>query len=165
MKEYKVTVDSDGVERWYNKEGKLHREGNKPAVIWPNGDYMLYYFNGELHREDGPAVDGLKIGNTEEWWVNGKHHREDGPAVTWASGTKQWWFNGQLHRETGPAVINSDGSEEYWLNSKKVTKNDLPILKIKEVTEKINKILKEKTVNGLSIEFDIDEVSHILSTF
>ena len=52
MQEYKVTVEENGTESWYQK-GKFHRD-NGPAVIHASGD-EYWYQNGEYHREDGPA--------------------------------------------------------------------------------------------------------------
>ena len=38
------------------KNGKLHRSGGEPAVIYSNGD-KHWYENGLCHRIDGPARD------------------------------------------------------------------------------------------------------------
>jgi len=56
------------------KNGKLHRSGGEPAVIYKSGD-KHWYENGCLHRLDGPASDydgGWKI-----YFVNGKYIRTD----------------------------------------------------------------------------------------
>ena len=58
---------------WY-KNGKRHRENDKPAVEWKNG-YKQWWINGELHREnDKPAVESaIEYANGgKEWWINGK---------------------------------------------------------------------------------------------
>ena len=95
MKEYKVTIDIDGIISYY-KPGTdiLHREVG-PAVEWADGT-KHWCINGILHREDGPAVDCPKGVNSRymAWFVNGKKHREDGPAVEWDDGTKHWYING-----------------------------------------------------------------------
>ena len=40
-------VDQDGVVRYRNSDGQLHRvDGTR-----------MWFLNGELHREDGPAVE------------------------------------------------------------------------------------------------------------
>jgi antitoxin component YwqK of YwqJK toxin-antitoxin module len=50
--------------------GKIHREGDLPAVVWTNG--------------------------TQLWYKNGKRHREgDLPAIIWADGTSEWYKNGK----------------------------------------------------------------------
>ena len=54
MIEYKVQVHYDGTETWHNSKGHLHREGDKPAVVRPDGS-KGYYKNGRTHRENGPA--------------------------------------------------------------------------------------------------------------
>jgi hypothetical protein len=67
VQEYK-----DGVESWY-KDGKLHRDGDKPAIIW---------------------ADGSKC-----WYKDGLQHRDnDLPAVIWADGTQEWYRNGVQYR-------------------------------------------------------------------
>ena len=68
MKEKSICeIDSDGNKRW-RLNGKTHREGNLPAVIWADGD-KYWYINGELHRTDGPAVCEYDY---DAWYLNGK---------------------------------------------------------------------------------------------
>ncbi len=65
--EPEVTVDQDGIKRWY--------------------------LNGKRHRTDGPAIestDGSKM-----WFLNGKLHRTDGPAIEYPDGYKEWYLNGK----------------------------------------------------------------------
>jgi hypothetical protein len=69
------SVDEDGVQRWFDEDG-------------------------ELHREDGPAIifsDGLQA-----WYKHGKPHRKGGPAVIQANGTKEWYLNGHFQRREKP---------------------------------------------------------------
>jgi len=61
--EYKVTHRDDAsVEReLFWKEGRIHREGDRPAVVWYRADGSVereaFYKEGQLHREgDRPAV-------------------------------------------------------------------------------------------------------------
>lgn len=84
-------VDPDGIQRWYNKEGVIHRE-NGPAVIYPSGT-EYWYRNGKYHREDGPAVN--RNDGYMEWRINDKFHREDGPALIWPSGKTFYFLNGK----------------------------------------------------------------------
>lgn len=60
-----------------NKSGKLHREGNLPAVYTTSG--LIYYINGKLHRDNGPAVYNSRTDYS--FYKNGKIHNEQGPAV------------------------------------------------------------------------------------
>ena len=104
-------------EEWYFN-GKLHREGDMPAIIWANGT-QLWCFEDRLHREGGmPAV--MRADGTQMWYFNGKLHREgDMPAMIWANGTQMWYFEGRLHREGGkPAVIDADGSQEWYFEGR-----------------------------------------------
>jgi hypothetical protein len=92
MREYKVTIDSD-TERWFNKDGELHRDEDEPAVIFADGA-RIWYKNGEIHRVGAPAV--IYEDGSEFWYQNDNYHREDGPAVLYADGTKEYWLNGEL---------------------------------------------------------------------
>ena len=68
---YKVTVDEDGVTRWF--------------------------FNFKLHRNDGPAYTS-RLGD-KAWFQDGEYHREDGPAIEYANGDKSWYLNGNMYSE------------------------------------------------------------------
>src|SRR5208282_4000465 len=61
--------DFDGVIRYQNNFGKLHREDG-PAIIFPDGDTSWFYL-GVLHRTDGPAID-WKVENRFVWSLHGK---------------------------------------------------------------------------------------------
>jgi len=98
---------------WY-RDGKVHREGDLPAVI--EGDICEWYKNGVLHREgDNPAVivvdddgDDYKL-----WYKNGVLHRDgDNPAYVQADCLREWYKDGLLHREAGPGVVNR--SRQEW---------------------------------------------------
>lgn len=109
-------------QEWY-RNGKLHRENDKPACIHRQmtetelTDKILleteldekhaivsWYRYGRLHRDHGkPAHINSFVSNwrnkkpstiLKEWWVDGKRHREGKPAVTLGS-RAQWFFNGK----------------------------------------------------------------------
>ena len=62
------TRGTNGTRFWY-KDGKLHRAGDKPAVEWDDG--------------------------TRYWYKDGKMHRAgDKPAIEYASGAREWYRNG-----------------------------------------------------------------------
>jgi hypothetical protein len=42
-------ITPDGVVYWY-KDGKQHRDGDKPAIIYPNG-FVLYYKDGVVVKD------------------------------------------------------------------------------------------------------------------
>ena len=118
---YNVEVDSSGDTFWFNKDGKLHREGGLPAVERANGS-KEWYVNGRYHREGGlPACEWSN--DSKEWWVNGKRHRDGGlPAIERMDGRKEWLVNGKLHRDGGlPAIEWTDGHKEWWINGTKIT--------------------------------------------
>jgi hypothetical protein len=157
MQEYKVTIDDKGTQRWYNEDGQLHRENDKPALVYKNGN-QFWFKNGKRHRENGPAViyhngdqywylkgrrhreDGpaaIHANGDKCWYKNGVYHREDGPAIIYANGTECWYNkDGKLHREDGPAVICAAGREEYWVNGVwQLNPNDVKELTVAEIEE------------------------------
>jgi hypothetical protein len=110
----------DGTLKWF-KNHKLHRAGDKPAIIWSNGT-LNWAKNGDWHRDgDKPAYINAK--RSVEWYKNGKLHRNcDNPAYIGADGTLWWFKNGLRHRTTGPAVIYPSYKHEYWVNDVNITK-------------------------------------------
>ena len=46
--------------KYWCKNGKPHRDGDKPAVIWANGGSKYWYKNGKLYR-DGDKPVGIKF--------------------------------------------------------------------------------------------------------
>jgi hypothetical protein len=74
MEIYKVIIDNNGVVRWFDQRGNLHREGGFPAVEFPDGS-KRYYEHGKRHRIDGPAV--LNSDGTNQWWIDDKQLSEE----------------------------------------------------------------------------------------
>ncbi len=73
MKSGKI-IDSNGVQRWY-EEDRLHRDGDEPAVVYPNGN-RVYYSDGDIHRDVGPAV--VRVDGYQAWYTYGALDREVG---------------------------------------------------------------------------------------
>ena len=90
-------VNRAGMKGWF-KDGKPHRDGDKPAFECTNG--------------------------TKAWHKDCKPHRDgDKPAVEWVHGAKEWYKNGKLHRDDGlPAVICSSGKKEWWIDGIRMTR-------------------------------------------
>jgi hypothetical protein len=84
------TTDGNGTQRWLDADGKLHRDGDLPAVVCANG--------------------------RQQWWKHGKRHRDgDLPAVMWPSGARFWYQHGQQHRDGDlPAVVHTSGTQKWW---------------------------------------------------
>jgi hypothetical protein len=98
-------------QKWY-QHGRLHRDGDLPAVICLNGD-KFYYRNGQNYRaDDKPNV--VRIDGTVAWWRNDVPHRDDLPAIIDPDGNQQWYTDGKKHRLGAPAVVNVDGTYEIW---------------------------------------------------
>ena len=69
MIEYEVLAYEYGSKYWRNSKGKLHREGDKPAIVALDG-YKSYWKNGRLHRDNGPAV--IYQNGDVEYWLDGQ---------------------------------------------------------------------------------------------
>lgn len=68
-----VVVHSSGTREWLDEDGKRHREGDQPAIIYADGSQM-WYSHGKLHRSNGlPAV--IMANGRQEWWNNGEQIR------------------------------------------------------------------------------------------
>lgn len=88
-------TDARGVSRWYDTAGRVHSEGDLPAVEDPHGD-KKWFRHGVIHRDGGPAY--ISAEGREIWYKDGKCHRIDGPAVE--HGKYRWYFvNGRQFTE------------------------------------------------------------------
>ena len=89
------TTDAHGVTTWRDGDGKVHRDGDLPAVVHPD--------------------------RFQHWYQHGKRHRDgDLPAAVWADGLQSWWKHGLRHRDGGlPAVVDPDGRHEWWVEGRK----------------------------------------------
>ena len=109
-------VSPEGIKEWYivNANGQeiLHRDDDKPAVIYPTGK--------------------------QEWWQNGKLSRpeDNGPAIIWSDGAKEWWYEDQKHRVRGPAFILPNGSYKWYLYDLLHREDDLPAVVLKHFESK-----------------------------
>jgi hypothetical protein len=120
-----AVTGAHGDQAWY-VNGKLHREGDEPAVIRANGD-QKWYVHGKRHREgDRPAI--IRANGDQMWYVHGKLHREgDNPAVILPNGDQEWYVNDELHREGDrPAVVRADGHQKWYVNGKLHREGDQP---------------------------------------
>lgn len=108
--------------------GEVHRDGDQPAIIQPNGT-QWWYQNGIHHRDgDKPAV--IFAGGSRGWYQNGKKHRDDDqPAVIYSDGTRIWYLNGKIDR-VNHYIVYDDGVITF-------TKEDIPFIK---------QLLKYKTI-------------------
>ncbi len=63
-------VNDDGTKFWYNKDGELHRDNDRPAIEYISGS-KSWYKNGEWHRDnDKPAI--VWVDAKDQWYTNGK---------------------------------------------------------------------------------------------
>lgn len=101
-----VALNGD-MEWWY--DGRLHRDGDRPAIECVNGD-KFWFINGLLHRDN------------------------DMPAVIYGNGTMEWYRHGERyfpnHWETQPLFNDMPGKTcvitlEIILNDSEVCKCDV----------------------------------------
>ena len=103
----------DGTAEW-RRNGKLHRDGDEPAVVYGNGT-KVWYKDGKKHRDgDRPAIEYAN--GDMFWYVRGTNHRDGGqPAIVMADGDMSWMINGKYHRDGGrPAFVGDKGAEQEW---------------------------------------------------
>lgn len=56
------------------KDGKLHRDGDMPAVENESGNMKIYCKDGYFHRENGPAfIEGTR----QTYWLNGEEIKSE----------------------------------------------------------------------------------------
>ena len=87
---YRREVDTQGVIRYYDASGRLHRDSG-PAVVYPCGAYC-WYRHGVIHRDGGPAIK--RTDGKEFWLSNNRLHRLDAPAITSPQGLERWYQDG-----------------------------------------------------------------------
>ena len=74
---YNIVVGTDGIgyKKWH-KFGKEHREGDKPAVIFNNGD-KRWKLEGKFHRDDHYPAIIIKKSQTLLWFIKGERYYPD----------------------------------------------------------------------------------------
>ena len=130
----------------YYQDGKIFREDGPARIEYDSGMIVqIYYKNGNVHRDDNkPAIIATKAGSLvyKHYFKDGKLHREDGPAVSKYNENgnvieEQYRNNGDLHREGGPAVIKRNKIiEEYYYQNGKVHRLDGPAALMYALNEK-----------------------------
>lgn len=121
----------NGYLTYYNAEGKIHRDDDKPAMIKKDASGKIidayWYKDGKLHRDNGPAVDRGDNGTEKIWYRHGIRHR-DGDLPAYIADTETgrvfiegYYKDGKKHRENGPAYIvySPDGTantKQWYLN-------------------------------------------------
>lgn len=108
----------DGRMRWFDAQGRQHRDGDLPAFIDSNGS-QSWKQHGKLHRDgDQPAYVGAN--GTQMWYQHGQLHRNgDRPALISKKGMT-WYQRGERHRENGPAVMRADGTNEWYMKDDRI---------------------------------------------
>lgn len=74
---------------WFDNEGKIHRDDDKPARLYKSG--------------------------TKHWYKHGLKHRDNAPAVIYSDGSYRWFNHGKEHNVNGFAVFHSHGDRSLGL--------------------------------------------------
>lgn len=104
------------VYKWTNNPEKLNSWDKQVRVVDKFGN-VRFLRNGKLHRDgDLPAV--MEIDGSKEWYKNGLAHRDgDEPAVIYPGFYKAWAKNGHIHRDGDlPAIEHEDGRKAWYKN-------------------------------------------------
>ena len=123
------------------KNGKLHSYIDAPAGVNLNKNGKIvseeWYYEDKLHREnDKPAVvysDGKKF-----WYYNGRTHRENGkPAVIFPNGRKEYWYHGEEYDPTDTPEKNKKQIEKITAKKSSKQKEREKLLKefVKEIVK------------------------------
>ena len=137
-----------GITLWY-KDGKLHREGDLPAIERYNGT-KEWFKEGKRHRGgDLPAI--MEAGGLKKWYKEGQRHRGgDLPAVESAE-YKEWWKEGKLHREGDLPAVEQDGYKAWFKHDKLHREGNLPAVEHANGDKEWLKEGKHYRENGLSV--------------
>jgi len=120
-------TEPNGCLAWRDSLGRLHRDGDLPAAVMPDGSQQDWYCRGKRHRDgDLPAV--VLAAGSQYWYTHGKKHRDgDLPAVVDADGHQEWWQHGKLHRRHDlPAHVEANGSRWWYKYGVQHRNHDLP---------------------------------------
>ena len=101
----------------YYKHDRLHRDHNRPAVIFSNG-CIFHFVNGLLHTNSNYVPAAIFSNDLVMFYKNHRVHRDDDmPAVVFKTLFCTWLKNGVMHRDFNrPAYIEHDGNVEAFLN-------------------------------------------------
>jgi hypothetical protein len=137
-----------------NKDNKIHRDHDLPAIEYKNGD-LVWCFNDEIHRDvknsEGMSLPAIITKERKLWIKNNRLFREkDLPAIEYVNGDLAWVTAeinvGYLYMysalpypiirynritkdsegNTLPAFIGHDGTKKWYLNGKLHREADLP---------------------------------------
>lgn len=111
--------------------GKIHRDGDLPALIDKKKDYREYWTNNKLSRCGGPAIE---MGSIE----SGRYHFE-------------YWIDGIQHRTAGPAVVSSSLNKKWYLAGKQVTEAQHILM----VNEKLTQEVLDRAVEAIKTNKDV----------
>jgi hypothetical protein len=103
----------DAEKEMWKKHGKLHRDNDKPAMMWVDGRQEWYQHNKRHRDNDKPAV--IWADGSQAWYQHGKRYRDnDKPAMIRAAGMRIWYQHGKRRRDDDkPPVILADGTRYF----------------------------------------------------
>jgi hypothetical protein len=114
---YSIDEDSDECFYTWYKNDDIHRENDRPAVVYDHGA-KKWYRDNLLHRVGDQPAYIHKYG-TQLWYMNSVIHRcHDLPAVVGKDGSCAWFINGVNYREIidQPSIICGKNSDICYLD-------------------------------------------------
>ena len=154
--------------KWWNKNGKLHRGGDKPAIEWNDGG-KEWYKDGKRHRDgDNPAVceattrQGVIVecaNGYKAWYKNGKRHRDDGPAIERKDGIKRWYKDGVEYMPNWKDVHTRVAIKLATLNIPMLILLELASRILHKRSSPMDKVgLTDYQVREIKVSFDSNEI-------
>lgn len=120
------------MEYWLDETDKLHRNSDKPAVVFGAGG-CKWYNHGLQHRGGDKPADVSPY--RKEWWKKGVLHRDyDKPAIVYEN-TQMWYCRGQLHRGNDKPAVISPTVKQWWKNGKRHRNGQLPAVEYTDGTK------------------------------
>ena len=114
---YTMTSTGNGDQEWY-RDGKLHRDGDLPAVVAADGAVQEWFKYGKRHR-DGDLPAAVDADNYQTWYQDGTRHRDgDLPAIVRANGDQEWYKDGKRHRDGDLPAFLSQGYQAWFRDGK-----------------------------------------------
>lgn len=102
---FTTKIDEVGTVYTYNASGQLHSFDDRPAIVYESSGAQYWYKNGKLHRDrDKPAV--IDREGAQYWYKNGKFHREgDKPAIVYSDGKQLWFKNDKQYTPQSKTLL------------------------------------------------------------
>jgi hypothetical protein len=108
---------ANGTVEWRDGDGRRHRDGDKPAVVFEGGSRLVWFVHGVMRRSD-PDLPNVLHGDGSMEWRNekGELHREGGKPAIVTKNFQAWFMDGRRcgAPESGCHVLRANGNQEWF---------------------------------------------------